>query len=528
MATTIKKVLKNNCYSRSFLPVARSFAGAMLLLSFHSYAGDWKITPSLNLQETYTDNVRLATSGNEKSDFITQINPGISVSGTGSHLKLNGSYTMQNIFYASDSGSNSINHQLSANGNVELLDDLFFVDGRASISQQNISAFGPQTIDNTNITGNRTDVKTYSISPYIHLHFKNFASLESRYTHDAVSTGSGGLSDSQSDRILLSLNSGTDFGRLGWGLNYSKQRIGFDSQSSTTQSSTDLETYSGNLSYRVTPQFSLTATGGEEKNNYLSLTGKSGGTFWTGGFEWKPSQRTSISASAGQRFFGNTYALKVDHRSRRTLWSVDYSEDITTTRDQFLIPASIDTAEFLVNSHLFDFLPEAQRLAAAEAFIKFNGLPSALAENINFFTNRFFLQKRLQASVSVTGTRNTIILSFVDTSREAQTSQAADSQLLGPSSLSLNDNTNSVGVNALWNLRISPQTNANLSAGFTRTTSDATNRQDDFKTLRISLTKQFQPKLNGMIELRHNENDSNQANSGYSENAITASVNMNF
>lgn len=523
MATTTKKVHENNYYHGYFLPVARSLAGAMLLLSFHSYAGDWKITPSVNLKETYSDNVRLATPGNEKSDFITQINPGISVSGTGSHLKLDGSYTMQNIFYANDNGPNSIRHQLSAHGNVELLDDLFFVDGKASISQQNISAFGPQTTDNTNVTGNLSNVTTYSISPYLRHRFKNFASAEARFTHDSVSTGTNGLSDSQSDRILLNLTSGTEFGRLGWGLHYNKQQIDF-----TNRPTVDLETYSGDLRYRVTPQFSLTATGGEEKNNYLSLSGNSGGTFWTGGFEWNPSQRTSISANAGQRFFGNTYSLKADHRSRRTLWSVSYSEDITTTRDQFLIPASIDTAGFLVRSHLFDFLPEAERLAAAEAFIKFNGLPIALAENINFFTNRFFLQKRLQASVSVSGTRNTIVLSFFDTSREAQTSRAADSLLLGSSSSLLNDSTNSVGVNALWNLRISPQTSANLSAGFTRITSDATNRQDDLKTLRVSLTKQFQPKLNGMIELRRNERDSNQTNGAYSENAITASVNMNF
>lgn len=523
MATTTNKVHKNNFYLDFILPAARSFAGAMLLLPFHSYAGDWKVTPSLSLKETYTDNVRLATPGNEQSDFITQINPGISVSGTGSHLKFDGRYTMQNIFYANDSGPTSINHQLSANGNVELLDDLFFVDGRASISQQNISAFGPQTTDNTNITGNVTNVTTYSISPYLRHRFKNFASGEARYTHDSVSTGANGLSDSQSDRILLGLTSGTDFGRLGWGLNYNKQQL-----DSTNGQTVDLETYSGNLRYRVTPQFGLTATGGEEKNSYQSLTGKSGGSYWTGGFAWNPSQRTSISANAGQRFYGNTYSLNANHRSRRTFWSVSYSEDITTTRDQFLIPATIDTAEFLVNSHLFDLIPEADRLLAAEAFIRANGLPNALANSVNYFSNRFFLQKRLQASVSVTGRRNTVILSFFDTSREAQTSQTQDSLLLGPSSLSLNDNTNSAGVNALWSLRVSPQTSANLSAGFTRTTSDATNRQDDYKTLRASLSKQFQPKLNGMIELRRIESESNQANSGYSENAITASVNMTF
>lgn len=522
MAITINKVFKENHFYLSSL-VACVFAGGLLLLSFSTHAADWKITPSLDLKETYTDNVKLASSGNEETDFITQINPGIAVSGTGSHLKLNGRYTMQNLFYLNDSRPSTIRHQLNADGNIELLDDFFFVDAKASISQQNISAFGPQSTDNTNVTGNISNVTTYSISPYIHHHFKNFASAESRLTHDSVSTGTGGLSDSVSNRITASLTSGSDFGRLGWGLHYTKQKLDY-----INRPTVDLETYYGDLRYRVTPHLSLVATGGEEKNNYLSVTGNSGGAFWTGGFEWKPTQRTSIAASAGQRFYGSSYSLKADHRSRRTLWSASYSEDITTTRDQFLLPATFDTAEFLVKSHLFDFLPEAERLAAAEAFIKANGLPEALADSVNYFTNRFFLQKRLQASVSFSGVRNTLILSIFDTSREAQTSQDADSLLLGSSSLSLNDNTNSTGVNALWNWRLSPNASANLSAGLTRTTSNSTNRQDDLKTLRVSVTKQFQPKLNGMIELRHNERDSNQANSGYSENAITASVNMNF
>lgn len=532
MATATTKVPKNTYYRRGLFPVVGSSAMAMLLLSFHSSAADWTITPTLDLKETYTDNVRL-TRDNEKSDFITQINPGISLSGMGPHLKVDTRYVMQNIFYVEESSHNATNHRLLANANAELLNDLFFVDAKASISQQNISSFGPQTTDNTNITNNSTNVKTYSISPYLLNHFQNFASSELRYTHDSVSTDgtgsavSSGLSNSQSDKILMSLRSGTDFRMLGWGLNYNKQRIDFDSGQTV-----DLETYGGDLRYLITPHFGLTATGGEEKNNYLSLNGKSsGGPYWTAGFEWNPSQRTSIAANAGQRFFGPTYLLKADHRSRRTFWSVSYNEGITTTRDQFLLPATINTADFLAKSPSFvaAFPTEAERLAAAEIFISANGLPSSLADPVNLLTNRFFLQKSLRASVSITGARSTVVLSLFDIKREAQTSQAADSALLGSSNLSLFDSTKQVGVSALLNRRISPLTNANISAAYTRTSSPATGREDNFKTLRIGLTRQLQPKANGTIELRHNELDSNQGSSlGYKENSILASVNIRF
>ena len=87
----------------------------------------------------------------------------------------------------------------------KLVDNLFFLDGRAAISQQNISLSGPQAADNVNVTGNRTEVKTYSVSPYLRHSFGNFASSELRYTHSGVSTGVGALSDSQVDSIHLRL-----------------------------------------------------------------------------------------------------------------------------------------------------------------------------------------------------------------------------------------------------------------------------------------------------------------------------------
>lgn len=529
---TITKVPKNTFYHRDLFPVVGTSATVMLLLSFHSSAADWTITPTLGLKETYTDNVRL-TQDNKESDFITQINPGISLTGVGPHLTADARYVMQNIFYVKENSHNATNHRLNANANAELLDDLFFVDAKASISQRSISSFGPQSTDNTNITNNSTNVKTYSISPYLLNHFQNFATSELRYTHDSVSTtGSGsavssGLSNSQSDNILVGLRSGTDFRILGWGLNYNKQRIDFN-----TGQTVDLETYGGDLRYLVTPHFGLTATGGEEKNNYLSLAGKSsGGPYWTGGFEWNPSQRTSIAANAGKRYFGNTYSLKADLRSRKTYWNVSYNEGITTTRNQFLLPATIDTAAFLANSPEFvaAFPTEAERLAAAEAFISANGLPESLADSVNLITNRFFLQKSLRASVSLTGMRNTVILSLFDIRRDAQTSQSSDSTLLGTNDLSLLDSTKQVGVNALWNRRISSRTNANASVAYTRTSSPATGREDNFKRLRIGLTRQLQPKVNGTIELRHNELDSNQGSSlGYKENSLLASINIIF
>jgi uncharacterized protein (PEP-CTERM system associated) len=507
-------------------PATGFIALAMLLVYSHADAADWKITPNLTLKETYTDNVTLAPRGLEKSDFITQINPGISLTGTGSHLKLNANYSMQNLVYADDSSRNTMNHVLNANANAELVDNLLFLDGRAAISQQNISLLGAQADDNVNITGNRTEVQTYSISPYLRHSFNHFASTEARYTHNEVSTGGSGLANSQADRIQLSLNSGSAFDTLGWGLNYSNNKTSYANTASIIAPATDTEVLSGSLRYSITPKFRLTATSGYEKSNYISTGAKPEGSFWSAGFSWAPSARTSIDASTGKRYYGDTYSLAASHRTRLTAWSLGYSEDVTSTRSQFLIPVTIDTSQYL-NLLLSSAFPDPViRQQYVDALVQVFG-PS-FAEPVNYLTNSFFLQKRLQTAVAVTGAKNTLVLSLFSSSREAQSSQAQDSILFGNSALAQNNKTKQVGGSAHWNWRIDPRTSANINLGYTRNSLLSLGRTDKNKTIRLSLTRRLQPKLNGSIELRRMQLDSSQAGSGYSENAAIASLSMRF
>lgn len=524
MVTTTAKVTRSTCSHSILVPAVYSaVAAAMMLLSSPSIAIDWKISPSLDLKETYSDNIALAPAGSEKSDFVTQINPGISLSGTGPRLKANARYGMQNLIYAERSRSNATRHMLNADANAELLDDFFFIDAKASISQQNVSAFGAQTNDNINTTDNLTETRTYSISPYLRQRFGSTASSELRYTHDSVDASAGGLLASQSDRIQLNLNSGTAFKTLGWGLNYSNQQLDYSNARTI-----DMETFSGTLRYLLSTRLSLNATGGYEKNNYLSTGVKPEGSFWSAGFSWAPAERTSITASAGRKFFGPTYALTANHRTRLTAWSLGYSEDITTTRSQFLVPATIDTSDFLNQLWTASIPDPVERQQIVDAFIRDTGLPASLSNAINFLTNRVFLQKRLQASVAINGAKNTLVLSTYNMLREAQTSQEIDSNLLGTDFLSLNDNTRQVGGNALWNWRMTPRTSANMSAGYARTTSLTTGRQDNIKTFRVGLARKFQPKLNGAVDFRHSQRDSNLSGNDYRENAITASLLMSF
>ena len=524
--TTAKIMREKKTYHMNLRRIARH---SVLFLSFHPftiYAADWKITPTLNVRETYSDNAGFSSSGGDNGDFITEINPGISVSGTGARLKLNASYTMQNIFYANGTNDNRISNQLNASANAELLKEHFFLDGSASVSQQNISPFGAQATNNINFNSNRTDVISYSISPYFRQRFGSFASAEARYSHSSTSAGADGFSDSQSDSANISLNSGSMFGNLGWGLNLSHQHY-----NNNNLKPVDTDTFTGNISYALTPRFRLNGTGGYEQNNYVSVTGKNPlGPFWTVGFSWNPSQRTSISANYGKRFLV-ILTLHQPHRTRRTAWSLGYSENVTNSSNQFQVPVTIDTAKFLNELWKSSIPDDALRQQFVDAFIRNTGLSGSLATPVNYLTNQFFLQKSLQASVSFSAAKNTFVLCVFDTSREAQTGQASNSVLLGNNNSSLLDNTEQVGINGTWSYRISPRANANVSAGYSQSTSRSENVKSDNTTFRASLNKQFRPRMSGTLEVRHNEQSSNRSDSGfggYGENAVSASLNMTF
>ena len=70
---------ENKRYQRALFLVAYSAAATALLSSSYSDAAEWRVIRQMNLVETYSDNVRLGQGGSGTGDFITQINPGITV-----------------------------------------------------------------------------------------------------------------------------------------------------------------------------------------------------------------------------------------------------------------------------------------------------------------------------------------------------------------------------------------------------------------------------------------------------------------
>jgi len=481
-----------------------------------AHAGDWSITPTINVNETFTDNVNLVPTAQAKSDFVTQVTPGLSVSTKGPNLTFNGYYGLQQTTYANGTNGSSLTNLLHADSTAKLIDNWLFLDTAASITQQNISAYGAQAVDNTSGSANRTSVRTTHISPYLSHAFDSDATAELRFARDSVAANSGGLDNSVTDTVSAKVNSGPAFREIGWGLQYSDQTIHY-----LNQGNVQLEDVVGTLSYLLAPRFRLIGTVGYDNNTYASLSNVSSGYSWSTGFDWKVSQRTSLSASFGHKYYGNTYALSAATRTRVASWTLSYNETVTTTPQEFSLPSSINTATYLNNLLSSTITDATARAQAVTELIAQSGLPATLTSAVNTFTNTVFLQKQWQAAVLLTGARTTLLLSAFDIRREPQ-SNVDLGTLVGTS----DDTTVQTGGSAVLSRRLSEKLRLNTSLVVTRVASINSGLVYNNQTLRVGLTKQITPKLTGTLEVRRNQGQSNQVDTGYHEDAISAFFNL--
>ena len=499
-------------------------AAAWLLATLAGSAGaaEWRIQPSVNLSETYTDNVGLATAGNERGDFVTQVNPGVVILGQGSRLNVNVGYTLLTRVYSRDRDRNEINHSLSAGGRAEVISDVFFIDGRASISQQNISLLAPIGADITNDAANLTEIRTWSVTPTLKNRYSNLVSYEVRYQRDAVSGKGAAIDYSSSDNLYAALTGGTWFGRLGWTLAYSRQNLDYENSQDV-----QLENVALRLRYALNPRFGLTATTGYEKNNYVYIGEKPDGRFWTAGFTWQPSSLTSLDVSIGDRFFGRTYGLGFVHRSRSLVWNAGYSESITTSRQQFLIPQVFSTFDYL-NTLLAPIVTDPlERALLVTVLIESRGLPKSVLNPVNFFSSRTFLDKAFSASVGFNAGKTTSSVNVFHSTRDALEANSASSAL-GNDNFNTSTNIRQVGGAFVFNWRFAPKTSVDFDTGLSETTYRDTGQVDKLRHVRAGIGHSFTPRTAGRIDVRHNSRTSTSAGAEYDENAVVASLGIRF
>lgn len=495
--------------------------GVALLMSWQAplFAAQWHVQPRLMLGETYSDNITLAPAGSEESDFVTQINPGVSVNGQGRRVKLNLNYTLQNAIYASDSKRNASNHQLAATGNAELIKDIFFVDARSSISQQIVDPQGRVGLDNLNI-GNQGDVFTYGFSPYLKLRMASYAKAELRFNDDHVENQSSSISDAETQEYTAHINSGPRFGRLNWDADYHQQDL-----LRKTVGDSHYQNANANVRYHLLSSWNLLARGGYEDNSLPDIANPYNGSYWSAGLEWVPSPHFSASATTGEnnwdadlslrptdRTFlhvgyrdrnvglvrGPSWNVNLSHRTRHTTWQGSYSEESTT----------VQTLQ--VSGQQFFTLVDSQGNVIVDSN---TGLPVVLVRNVFSLTNEDFIRKRGQLAVTLNTGKSNVVLSVFNEHRTYSLS---------------NNSEYVVGTTDSWTWKFAPRTSSMIGGGWQQTRPANSNQHDQLWHGSIGLIRKLSPKVNGSLEYSYLQRNSILASGDYTENRVTMQVNMLF
>jgi len=465
--------LKRNAHSSQIL-----LASVICVIFFtNSFAAELTISPSITISESYTDNLLLSISSEKQSDYITQLNPGIKIRGTGKRLSLSMDYYLQNLFYSHSNEFNEDRHQLSASVNSELLKNTLYLDGITSFTQQAITRTGVTDSENITPTDNLTDVLSYTLTPVFRHNFNATISSSLQYSFGETHYRDRSINsnDATNKIILAELNNSGGSQRLAWSVNYKRTDIDYDRE---TTADSILERSELETRYAIGRKTKLILSGGYESNNYLkpNANDKTEGPLWGLGLNWRPSNRTSLELITGERFTGKTGSLAFTHKSRKTTLQMSFSEEFTTSS---LLQAS---------APVFD--PEGNPV--------FNpGNPSISTD--------VFLSKQSTISFSKITAKTLLTLGTFYSKQQSQTN------------VSNNDEEN-IGANLNWTWNPGRRTTIVLSENWQKTKFVSISRKDNDWTTKLSFLRKINKNANWSLSYTYTERDSDLAEFDYHRN----------
>ena len=489
-------------------------------------AADWNNSAKLQVSETLSNNIALASPGLERHDLVTDLNPSVHLENKGGRLGLNLDASWHGLQYANRTTGDHSDTLLNSRGTLEVIDKWFYVDGLASITEQNVSPFGAQSTDLANINSNRTRVRNSSLTPY----FKGMIGPEVSYnlnyqnsqtSTDAVASShgrvySGGLRWGNSSRLL---NFGTDF---------SNQFTSYSNQTDTTTRSARATAY-----LNADAHLNFSAFMGRERNNY-SISGQSGS--WKGvGMHWTVSERTSLDLAREYHVYGPTAQVSFSHRMPRSALQLSYSRVATTSSQQLLTVGP--TPEFANQMTLcMAQLNNDSALCSAVVSQLFQLKGQPVFALLPFVSNTVNIQRTLQGSLLLTGVRNTVTLTA---SRSDNRSDQANT--LSNDVLSTPTRIRNVSLN--WALKLTPFSSLTASLSRARSTSSSSlglvANDTMYTTTSLLWSSQLTPKLLGTLNLRHVANTlaagstatvtaTGTGTGQYSENAAVATLGYTY
>ena len=308
------------------------FSFAFILVFPSAGQAAWEIQPFVETRAAYSDNVDF-DEDDEDSDVVLQLNPGVTIQKLEGRLQAQLDYLLQN-FYSFDNSDVSTDHNLDAFATFEAIEDRFFIDGYATITNVLIDTNSTESSSNLNDTGNTTDELTIGIEPRWAQPLGGYAVAELAYLYeiqrfDETSDDdgiAGDIDDRDTRRFLATLrNEDQESDRLDWAARYQNENVDFKDSDTVKFRRGQLD-----LGIAVFSNFELVGSYGYENNDFEidpSIADEDD-TFWDAGFIVGAGEFSTLEVRRGERFFGNTWFGDLNIAGNRLNANVSYEESI--------------------------------------------------------------------------------------------------------------------------------------------------------------------------------------------------------
>lgn len=366
-------------------------------------AVDWNPTASLAVGATFSDNAFMSRRGSERADIILRTTPTIGLSRDGPRLKLKGIYAPTILGYVNGTVSDAVMNSLTTTVNYELIENFMFIDGRALIAQSVLSPLGVQAVNGPTNTANRVETRTFGVSPYIQGRISGGGSYQLRHDFSHQTYSAGGLGDTVMNRFTASASDAPG-SLVVFSGDFSYSNVELGSFAATTSRIGRLR-----ASVITNPELKLAANVGYEDNDYgrQSFSGVVVGTNLT----WAPSDRTTLDLGYEKRYFGGSYTVNGQHRTRLASFGLKVYQSEQELQNRATGTTTVATRDVLDNSLVSRIPDSADRAREVERLMLAGGLPDTLTTSGAFISTRVNRVQGIEPSVAFTSIRNTLVLS---------------------------------------------------------------------------------------------------------------------
>ena len=494
--------------------------------------GSFSVSSGFSATQTITDNRNLSAI-DRQADAVTILTPSVRINSRAGRVQGSLDYALSGLYFARSPSRFQLQNALNALVSAEVIPGYAFIDARASISQQSISALDLQGARPSSINPNSTEVRTFSLSPrfqggrgrglsYEIGGFRFDADFETSLSSSgSISSGgnggNGGNGGSTDSRTAFSYNGGlrvsTSLARdLSGAVELNRNVSDFNGGRKTTQ-----DVLRATLNYRPQSDLRLFVSAGKERNDVQTNDQRVSDT-WGGGADWQPTARTRLSAKYEHRYFGTSHTVSLSHRLRRSI--ISFTDSRSSTESTVGAGQTLSIYELYFQQFASLEPNPALRDVLVRNFLLAAGLNPNQRITAGFINRALSLQHSQNLSYALQGLRSNFVLStFRTNSRRLDTISTAQDDL------SRVDALRQHGYVVSWSYRLTPASSLVVTAAEQITPGRGAVAGNGLKSLNVSWGEQISSRASLSVTARHAQADGARP---YTESAVTASLGIRF